>query len=84
MGETCKNTLVPGSLIMRRCECFYCGGKEEGAVLIDWLFGIKVCGVHRPNAERDGAVARYQQRAALLRRTPWVPQGWLRELAAEW
>ena len=61
MGETCKNTLVPGSLIMRRCECFYCGDKEEGAVLIDWLFGIKVCGVHRPNAERDCRAYLYRE-----------------------
>ena len=53
MGETCKNTLIPTSLVMRRCECFYCGAEDTGAVLVDWRFGMKVCGLHRPNAERD-------------------------------
>ena len=53
MGETCKNTLVPESLIMRRCECFYCGAEDTGVVLVDWRFGMKVCEIHRPNAERD-------------------------------
>jgi len=53
MGETCKNTLIPESLIMRRCECFYCGAEDVGVVLVDWRFGMKVCKIHRPNAERD-------------------------------
>jgi len=53
MGETCKNTLIPESLIMRRCECFYCGAEDAGVVLVDWRFGMKVCEIHRPNAERD-------------------------------
>ena len=53
MGETCKNTLVPESLIMRRCECFYCGAEDTYSVLVDWRFGMKVCEIHRPNAERD-------------------------------
>jgi len=38
---------------MRRCECFYCGAEDTGVVLVDWRFGMKVCEIHRPNAERD-------------------------------
>jgi len=53
MGETCKNTLIPQSLVLRRCECFYCGAEDTGAVLVEYLFGMKVCEIHRPNAERD-------------------------------
>jgi len=53
MTEICKNTLVPESLIMRRCECFYCGVENEGAVLIEYSFGIKVCKAHRERGERD-------------------------------
>ena len=53
MAETCKNTLIPESLIMRRCECFYCGAEDEGAVTIDWRFGIKVCRAHQERGERD-------------------------------
>ena len=51
--EVSKNTLVPTSLIMRRCECFYCGAEDTSVVLVDWRFGMKVCRVHRLNAERD-------------------------------
>jgi len=53
MEEVSKNTLIPESLIMRRCECFYCGVEDTDVVLVDWRFGIKVCEVHRANAERD-------------------------------
>ena len=53
MEEICKNTLVPQSLVLRRCECFYCGAKDTGSVLIEYLFGMKVCETHRLNAERD-------------------------------
>ena len=53
MDEVCKNTLVPTSLIMRRCECFYCGAEDTGAVLVEYLFGMKVCDIHRQTAERD-------------------------------
>ena len=69
MGESCKNTLVPTvqrtevdayrsvcvpeSLIMRRCECFYCGVKDHSSVLIEYSFGIKVCKIHRQRGERD-------------------------------
>jgi len=38
---------------MRRCECFYCGAEDTYSVLVDWRFGMKVCEIHRPNAERD-------------------------------
>jgi hypothetical protein len=61
MGETCLNTVIPTSLVMRRCECFYCGVEDEGAVLIDWLFGIKVCEVHREKGERDCRAYLYRQ-----------------------
>jgi len=53
MEEICKNTLIPTSLVMRQCVCFYCGAEDSGAVLVDWRFGMKVCEIHRPNAERD-------------------------------
>jgi hypothetical protein len=53
MEEICKNTLIPQSLVLRQCECFYCGADDTGAVLIEYLFGMKVCETHRANAERD-------------------------------
>jgi len=64
MAEICKNTLLPESLIMRRCECFYCGVENEGAVLIEYTFGIKVCKIHRQRGERDCK--------AYLHREGWV------------
>jgi hypothetical protein len=53
MEEICKNTLVPQSLVLRRCECFYCGAEDTGVVVVEHLFGMKVCETHRLNAERD-------------------------------
>ena len=53
MTEPCKNTLVPTSLIMRRCECFYCGAEDTGVVVIEHLYGMKVCDNHSQNAKRD-------------------------------
>lgn len=53
MEEICKNTLVPQSLVLRRCECFYCGAEDTGVVVIEHLFGMKVCDTHRINAKRD-------------------------------
>ena len=53
MEEICKNTLIPTSLVLRRCECFYCGAEDTGAVLIEYLYGMKVCETHRANGERD-------------------------------
>jgi hypothetical protein len=53
MSEVCRNTLEPTSLVMRHCSCFYCGAESTGVVLIDWLFGMKVCGQHEKQAERD-------------------------------
>jgi hypothetical protein len=53
MDEICKNTLVPQSLVLRRSECFYCGAEDTGIVIIEHLFGMKVCDTHRINAERD-------------------------------
>jgi hypothetical protein len=53
MEEICKNTLVPQSLVLRRCECFYCGAEDTGVVLIEHLFGMKVCETHRDTAKRD-------------------------------
>ena len=53
MGEPCKNTLEPTSLIMRACACFYCGAEDKCVVLIEYSFGMKVCRAHKPLAERD-------------------------------
>ena len=53
MGETCKNTLEPTSLIMRPCACFYCGAPEAGDETVDHMFGIKCCKTHRSRAKRD-------------------------------
>lgn len=53
MGETCKNTLEPTSLIMRPCACFYCGAEDKCVVLIEYSFGMKVCHAHKPQAQRD-------------------------------
>ena len=53
MEETSRNTGVPESLIMRRCECFYCGAEDTDVILVDWQFGMKVCGVHKEKGERD-------------------------------
>ena len=62
MEEICKNTLIPQSLVLRRCECFYCGAEDEGAVLIEYLYGMKVCKIHRPNAERDCRAYLYREK----------------------
>ena len=62
MEEICKNTLVPQSLVLRRCECFYCGADDIGAVQIVYLFGMKVCGTHRANAVRDCRAYLYREK----------------------
>jgi len=74
MGETCKNTLIPTSLVLRRCECFYCGAEDEGAVLVEYLFGMKVCKIHRPNAERDCRAYLHRQNFVRMEDAKAYPQ----------
>jgi len=62
MEEICKNTLIPQSLVLRRCECFYCGADDTGAVQIVYLFGMKVCETHRTNAVRDCRAYLYREK----------------------
>ena len=46
--------LNPRSLVMTRCECFYCFGPEgERCAQIDYNFGIKSCDFHYTSAVRD-------------------------------
>ena len=73
MSEPCKNTLVPTSLIMRRCECFYCGAEDTGVVLIEHLFGMKVCNNHRKTAERDCCAYLHRENLVQVRDAFKVP-----------
>jgi hypothetical protein len=47
------NCLEPTSLVMRKIECFYCGAGDPQFVLIQHLFGIKSCDLHKRIAKRD-------------------------------
>ena len=47
------NCLEPTSLVMRKVECFYCGAGNPTVVLIQHLFGIKSCDLHKKIAKRD-------------------------------
>ena len=67
------SALVPGSLRMRVCACFYCGSPENYSdTCIEWLWGIRSCPQHKDWAERDCR--------AECHRTGTVPLPWLRNI----
>ena len=48
--------IVPTSLVMRACKCFYCSNDDTGFVSVypdDHLFGILYCDTHKADALRD-------------------------------
>jgi hypothetical protein len=49
-----SNALIPASLCMRVCACFYCGSSTNYQdVNIEYLYGIRTCPDHKAWAERD-------------------------------
>ena len=67
------SALVPGSLRMRVCACFYCGASENyNDFSIEYLWGIRACPEHKAWAERDCR--------AECHRTDTVPLPWVRTI----
>lgn len=64
------SALVPGSLRMRVCACFYCGSTQDYTdTCIEWLWGIRACADHKEWAERDCRAECHRIGAVPL---PWV------------
>lgn len=53
MSDPLFNALEPVRLVMRRMECMYCRAPDTTTVLVDDLFGLKVCNTHKSYAVRD-------------------------------
>ena len=66
MSDPHFTALEPVSLIMRKMECMYCFKEDTHTVLIEYLFGLKTCDEHKPNARRDCKAYMHKQKVVRI------------------
>lgn len=67
MSDPHFTALEPVRLTMRKMECMYCFKEDTHTVLIEYLFGMKTCAEHKPNAERDCKAYMHKQKIVRIR-----------------
>jgi hypothetical protein len=67
MSDPHFTALEPVSLVMRRMECMYCFAPDTDTILIESLFGLKVCDSHKAAGVRDCKAYLHKKKLVRLR-----------------
>jgi hypothetical protein len=68
------NCLIPRTLVMTPCICFYCGAAETGMNLVGYLYGLKTCDKHAALGERDCKAWLHQNKSVRLWDQDAIPE----------